>query len=277
MTNDDFIKSALEKCKDDGVTLVENEKTDYISFDKIKSRKTSKKLPDELDDWTTADFVRFARTLYNKRFNKSWVLNFTGSCNQFIQVRDAVVESLGFCDNIVIYHYLKFFFDGLIDKYMRADGEFYFEQMKRTYSLQMFLENFNYSDVVKNIDRNKIEVKDAKPSETSEKKMNDMFLLSKDRFLVEYGFVLLSNWCIIHEEKSLDDTMIIIHKASNNLIKRKLLNKALTVTESLSPYPDWFPCQDLLNVYDSLKIKFPPIIKFNNNIDKYNFFRRNCS
>jgi hypothetical protein len=229
MVGEDLIRKALSEKKPmtEGIRILET----GPDFPRKKASRKALDLSTPVENWTTPTFVKFCYHLYHTRYSKSWNLNFAAQCNEVLKLRDAIVDTIGYCDNHILKQFLEWFFYHRADGFMTKASGLYISQMRENWVLENFANNF---DLHRKSGSSVVENKKKEPVQTDE--MEDVFLLSSEEFVERYGLVLTVNWLISKKGLTLKDSLKYVYSATEQLKKRGKIHLVVEATERLSPY-----------------------------------------
>lgn len=199
----------------------------------------------ELSSWTNRDFAIFMREKYIHRYYKDWGINIVGVVPYLDRIKDAIVVVTGFCDNIVFHDYIEFYFDRWCD-YFLTTHEFSVHSMKFDAPVKDFAEKYDYkSSLMKYMQQSCLKETHKKHTLSGEN-IENAYLLGEEAFLLSCGLILSVNWLICEKQIDAEDAIryvVDILKRSQNNLKA-----IIDTTCKYSPYPKWFPFQDVKNI-----------------------------
>ena len=168
------------------------------------------------------------------------------------RVHDAVSESVGFCDNIVLRDYLDFNISECMPAAIRLSrGFFHPAQLLETNAVIKFAEIYDYNKRVDemfgggDVDSTTPVAEDQSSTMKviSHKVLQESLLLGFDNMILDYGIIGPANWMMlvknIPEEKIIDKMVDLLSRYH----KKPELGKIFDLTEEYGPYPEWFVFQ----------------------------------
>jgi len=254
-------KSKKKVLETDGLSLLEKEDPGYISYGQIKKGRTFK-VKENIEDWTSRDFVFFMRELYNEMFEDNWEFNFGGICLEINRIHDDVSLQNGFCNNIVLRDYINYYFKYYAKRLIGSNKKFYPSQLRSEKPIKYFLSNYNFKSSFDKEINNREKYK--KVESIKKHSIEESVLVGEDNFMSEYGLVLFVNWFILVKN---EDKVNVIKKAINlcrKMYKHKQFDTVLEVTKLWSPYPDWFAFSNVSKFLKYIKIDLNLEVKFIN-------------
>ncbi len=279
MTGEELIRDALSgnsksKCKD-GVKFISSDKTKYIDFKDIKSRKIRKEICEDITKWVTSDFVRYAKSSHLKTYQTQWNLNFSGCCQEILKVKDAVVDIVGFCDNVVLKDYIDFFFDVASNYYIKKSKPFYFSQMRKPWVLESFLESYDYVSRIMGTAKVKPKKKVEKDpdKEINERDIDNLYVLNWDRFVITFGVIVCINWLITKKDFSYTKAREFVLDICCDLYKKDKIKLVIESTTKYSPYPLWLKFQFARKFFNEIDNKLKIDIMFIESDGRLDFLR----
>ena len=272
-------KKKTQRKKTEGIDIFSDSgKSKQIEFKDIKSprsrsiRNRIRHLP--LSEWVSVDFVYYTASLYKERYGRDWELNVSGSCAQVVGVKDFIVDHFGFCDNVILRDYLRFFFENHSDYFMQHSKMFYFSYLKKPFIMQKFVDAYDYDESCRK------ELSDIDFTESSKKKytciakddVESSQLLSDQRLVTDYGVIISVNW-LLSKGLSLTDACSMISDACVDLYKRGLISNVAKATERFSPYPDWLAYRDATSILNNAGYSGSVIVTYKSDLDRFLFLK----
>jgi len=248
--------------KKDGVIL----EPDVIKYISYKDNRTKKyfKIKENILEWSSRDFVLYAKDLYYKKYNKDCGLQIPMACKVINELKLDIENIFVSCHNILIKNYIDFFFDNYLDNIIGGGKDFYFSQLKNYDFITSFYNN--YEDIE---EKNKIEKEST--NILDEGMMESLYFLDSESFVYKYGIILSINWLINRQNLSAQKAKSKINRICKKAYCKKVFSIIEKSTEYFSPYPDWFKVK---NVGSKVNVN----IEFNNSNEtenKYYFLRNN--
>lgn len=219
-------KAIKKELKENPLQLYGDQPAKEISFSQIKK---SRAIKEDLNTWLPLDFVHFIKDLYSKIPNTSWRLKVGSSCYSILQIKDCLVDAIGFCDNIVLRDYIVFFFDKHAEYFVKKYKNFFFKQMMYSNIVSEFVNNYKYKPD-KNISLEKsISLDD----------MENAFALGDEVLVKTYGLVLSVNWLMKKMSYSFSDATKFIYLSTKKIYDSGKFHLVKEITEKFNPYPTW--------------------------------------
>jgi len=265
MITKDIKKDKRKKKKDierkDGVIL-ETDQIKYINYKDIRSRKYFE-IKENILEWSSRDFVFYAKNLYYKKYNKDCGLQVPMACKTINELKSEIENIFISCNNILIKDYIDFFFDNYLENIINNGKDFYFSQLKDYKIITVFYNN--YGEVKK---KNKIS--DEITDTLDNKIMESLYFLDKESFVYKYGIILSINWLIFKRNLTIKEAKKSVNKICKIAYYKKLFNIIEKSTEQFSPYPDWLKVKKVGSKVN-VNIEFNSLEETEN---KYSFLRR---
>jgi hypothetical protein len=239
---------------------------DYKDIEKIKNRKIYK-IKENLEEWTSFDFVMYAHELYFDKFKKDWNLRIPAASIEITKIHDAICDIFGFCSKTMLKDCIKFFFKNHIDIFIKQRKDFYFNQLRDKNVLESFYYNYRKKDKVK---------KDIQI--LSNELIEKTYILNEENIIYEYGIVIAINWLIMYKKIDKKTSISKILNVCYKAYKNNTFGKIIDITEKYSPYPEWFIFKKIDNFIDKVNKEIKINVAFNNisNIsDKFLFIKEN--
>lgn len=231
-STEELIRKALSGR--DGVQLVGHSK--QISFDEKSKTRQPRRRSDSVENWITGDFATYIKESFSKRYNESWGLNFSSACNEFLQVRDAIADALGSCENSVAKDYIDYFFQNFADKSFVKEKGFFISQMRYEAPIRSFAANHKLEQAPKP------KVHESKPNTSvNPATLNDdierAFYNGDAAWVACVGIVVAVNWLVSRKAFSLRDAVKFVFQACHKAYANGSFNEVKKATESIGPYP----------------------------------------
>ena len=248
MTGEELIRDALSNCnglkRPHGVEIIPS-KPQFINYEEVKVKKFRRKLDEDIGKWVSSDFVSYAKQIHLKVYKTHWILNFSACCQEILLVKDALVDNIGFCDNIVLRDYIDFFFDSISDFFIKKSQSFYFSQMRKLWVLSSFLESYDYESQVMGTKKIKIkkEPKNDVKNKINERDVDNIYILNWDRFVMSFGAVVCINWLMTKKSFSYKQARKFVLDICEHLHAKNMLNDVVESTIGYSPYPNYLKFQ----------------------------------
>lgn len=212
----------------------------------ISDIKTKYKVKEDLNLWTSKDFVYYMSDKYEKKYGHCWKgISYIGVTTFIPRIRDMIRDSLGICDNIVMKDFIDYYFNNWMqDSYQK---EWFLRNMtNNTEPILKFSTSYNYKDSIsKNIKTENKEVK-TDISLLNENELEISYLLGIDNLLNKYGIIVTINFCLKKDfslEKAIEKVAYAIARAYN----RGVANSIFKTTEK---YKDYGVFKDLNKVIE---------------------------
>jgi hypothetical protein len=241
MNSEELIRDAIKSDKTEGFQVIHQPRTNLakvVEFDDLPRRKRSRKTPENIERWITADFVSYSARLFTARYKQDWGLNFSAQCQEMLVVRDWILERLGFCDNVVMRDFIKWFFDNCSDDFMKKFGQFYFAHMRRPKVMEAFINSYRYVPAKPEAPIPQKNSPSSKPKVAfNAKEMADIFILSEEQFILEYGILVSISWLIAKKKFSNVEAIKFVYTVCEGLHKKGKFGLVKEATEKYNPYP----------------------------------------
>jgi len=234
-----IITDVLKCTKDaeNGIPLINTSKSNSASEETKTTQKRNRFLPPDIEQWVARDFVAFTKHLYCRRYGKNWNLNFAGQCKEVLQVKDSILERMGFCDNKVMKDFIVYFFDHQADRFMQNNPMFYIRHMRTDQVLDGFISQYKYKDDLSNLTVETLENQNFTVRSLGYEKMRNLYLLDGDNFVCEYGIILSILWLIAEKKYTLKSAIRMIYLICLRLKSKNRLKEVILSTEKYNPYP----------------------------------------
>lgn len=251
-------------------------KVDFISIKKRKGRN----IRENLDEWTGRDFAYFMMELFRERYKEDWNVMAVGLTRRMNDVKQALYEQFGFCDNLMLRDYLEYFFENWSDYFRtKGKGELYFNAFREHEPVDDFAIKYDYAEH-RHAEQAGVPVKVAavaasKPK-VSKEAMEAARLLSVEKLVLQFGVVLALVY-LVDSGMTSREAVASIGNAMISLFKGGMWENVRNVTESFGPYPERFSVVNFEKFYDALSRKtggqFKPHVDFTKDIDEFPFLR----
>jgi len=267
-------KNNVLKTNEEGVVLTGSNLPDFIEYNKIKGGRNYER-KEHTEDWNNRDFVYYILDIYQNKFKKSLEINIPPACQEVARVHDALIDSLGFCDNYVLKDYFTFFINIRIAQLIRIKRRFYLSMFREIHSLSRFCNNYNYKNRIKETLK-----KEEKKSKiiTLKNEIEKEYLLSEENLVYNYGIIIAINWLILCKGQDKRDVIKRVHDICIKAVKKENFDIIKNATQQYSPYPLWFVFQRLDLLLTKIDKNIEINIHFLDSIEinkKFNFSKRN--
>jgi len=245
----------------DGVIL-KSDPIKCINYKDIRYRKCFE-IKENILEWSSRDFVLYAKDLYYKKYNKDCGLQIPMACKTINELKLDVENIFISCNNILIKDYIDFFFNNYLDNIINQGKDFYFSQLKNYDIITVFYNNYGEIREKNKIDKNLTNI-------LNNKIMESLYFLDKESFVYKYGIILSINWLIFKHSLTPGKAKSSVNKICKIAYYKKLFNIIEKSTEQFSPYPDWFKVKKVGSKVN-VNIEFNSLGETEN---KYSFLRR---
>jgi hypothetical protein len=264
--------------------LVGTGKASLIEFsDPLRSKRGKKRVrrPDtQIEEWTAHDFAFLALEEYKNRIGRGWDLNWVAVCIGIFEVRDGLADIYGFCDNLMLYDYMRFFFVNYFANFAGANGAFYISHMCREKVRSAFYESYNYRTStklhrakVRSVTKEEGEVK-VETAELTSEAIESSFLISDEMLVSDYGILIPVNWLVARQDMAVTSASRYVFQSCLKLYKKGRFPVVKTVTEKWNPYPEWLPYKKALSLTRKVDASLVVEVMFSNIEDsKFEFLR----
>jgi len=234
-----------------------------IDFKDIRGKPKLHEIREEIGDWTSKDFALHFMERYREKCDPNFHCNVIAIVTRVNEIHDCILQTLGFCDNVVLRDYIDFIVTKWM-KYLLAQngGTFRIAWLRRKEILSDFVESYDYKDRITNYLHGKDESLDSpeigqEVEQITGKALKEAFSLGYDNLFIEYGFIGSMNWLIIDQHIQMKTVLdkIVIFMARYN--KKPEMEKAFENTERLNPYPSRFVVKSYDIIRDRLKESSP--------------------
>ena len=219
-------KCIKKELKENPLQLYGDQPAKEINFSQIRKSRTVK---EDLNTWLPLDFVHFVKSLLSEIPNAEWRLKVGSSCYSILQIKDCLVDAIGFCDNQVLKDYITFFFDKHVERFVKKYKNFFFKQMLYSNIISEFANNYKY----------KPDKSVASGESVSIDDMDNAFALGDEVLVKTYGLVLSVNWLMKKMSYSFSDATKLIYLSSKKVYDAGKFSLIKEVTEKFNPYPTW--------------------------------------
>jgi len=243
------------KAIDPTVELISNGKSRSVDFSQVKGSLKNFEPKDNVFEWSMKDVALYIRSKYNNRYNENWNHKILGACNELKLIHDRIIDLYGFCDFLVMRDYVDYIFENRLDRMIdNADGVFYLRNFRDDRHVSAFSEIYDYQDSVLRATSVKEEQKELEEEfSTSNKDIEEVFFLSEDLFVKNYGIVVCIFWLIKSQKYTNKEATVRVLSICKRLYNKGEFKLVKDRTELLSPYHK--------------SIRFPKMKQFLNNID----------
>ena len=245
-----------------------------VNFDDGVRRVDNIKI--NLAEWTNRDFGLYVKQQYYKKFKHEWSPTATNITIYFNNIKEAVNDIVGFCDNIVMKEYIDYFFSKWAEFYRdKSKNILYLNSFKKPDAISDFYSIYNYTNSIKKYTEKKEVSTDIILTEDI---LNKSYLLGIQNFILEFGLIIPCCWLINRLNYNIKSSVNMVAKAFLVSCKKNNDKEVLKNTKKYEPYPNWFPFKKyeviLLAVEKKTKNKIELSVAFNDTQDKYDFLRR---
>lgn len=283
------ILSAISGCK---LPKKETVKSDLViigegeakkgDFSKLK-KKSSWQIKQDLFDWTNRDFALYISKCYKQKYDSYLDASLVGMTTYLPRVKQALLDSIGFCDNIVTKDYIEFFFEKWAEHF-RINSEkdrFSIQTMRFKEPIIDFAEEYDYKARVQHY-TNPSEQKTSEslqaPLKITNDKMLEAYSVGIENFVLEYGVIATVNWLIMSKGEESKEAAKKVIVAASRLNSQGAIEKVKYITKKLSPYPSWFVAKNYKVIFNALNkridAKINDEIQFNSQEANWEIFRR---
>jgi hypothetical protein len=238
MSNKDLILNAVSKSKPrqnrmrDGIEVHDDTKSRYVNFEDIGgNKKRRRKTPDRIESWVPADFVNYAKKLYYERYEMNWTLQYARACMDITEIKDNLLEAIGYCDNQLLKQYIEWFFERQADRDVEGAEGFYFGHLYNKKHIEYFASNY----LDKNISQSEPETENVEV--INPKDIELIYLLSEDQLVIQYGILIAVNWLIEYKGYSLQSAAYSVCNVCKKSRGSRYLTYIKEATEQYNPYP----------------------------------------
>ncbi len=206
-------------------------------------RKGKGNLKGDPAEWVDKNFALYISQQCLEKNSISWDLNIYFVVLHVKRIRDAVREYLGFCDNIVLQDYIKFFFSKWSHNYNNC---FYLiKAMVFNDPLREFAEDYDYKS---RLDKyfNPVVESTKKPlkKNLTDENINSSYLLGEEAFVLTCGAISSVNWLMSNYSYKEEEAIQFVAKSINEIKSEQIVKSVLDKTIEMSPYPISFDFKD---------------------------------
>jgi len=200
--------------------------------------KRKNHIKDSLIDWNNRDFAIYILAKYKEQHKCSWKPTIPNVAVQLGRVKEAIHDTLGFCDNLVFFDYINHFFRNWSDYYKRkASNTLYLNQLRGDEAVTEFASIYDYQSSLRNYEkRNKTPEKKG----CTEVDLDNAYLLGDENFVSDYGIILTCNWLILKRNYNVKKAVNYVARAFLKISKKGRADSVIKSTIKQSPYPSWF-------------------------------------
>ena len=255
----------------EGLKIFASETSHVDWRDISKSRRTCK-IKESLEEWGAFDFYYFVKNLYHEKYGEEFNLRIGGSSVEINKIRDKLSDFSGFISNLIMRDYIVYFFNNHMDFYKSKYG-FYFSQMRRDEHISYFIDHYDYQSSFNAYTKN--EKKSEGSIKISASEISKSFRVSTSTMICAYGLIISMNWLLLNKKMDKEEALKIVDGACKLLKNKGQIKVVYNSTKIYSPYPLWFPFQNI-NLIDSVKGLFlNSDIKFDKDSNElFNFLRK---
>jgi hypothetical protein len=231
----------------------------------IKKRKRREIRPN-LIEWTSYDFALYFLGKYSDHLESTPSCRLSNITTNISIVHDSIVESMGFCDNVILKDYIDFLITNWMSVLLKRNrGMFKRSLMNSMDAIKNFVEVYDYNSRVEALLKDKLEELDidnpvSDGIDTLDKItyeiLQESFLLGYDNLLLDFGLIGSINWLIIVKKIPVETIYNKIVSSLLNFYDKPELNRVFELTQKYSPYPDWFVVKSCDIIFDRLKQKY---------------------
>jgi len=217
----------------EGVEIINDAFQNYINFSEVRTKNIWKrKKHEDISNWIARDFVLWTKELYEKMTNKDWKLKMLSASKEINLIKDDLLQIFGSCDNFILRDYITFVFKNYLKDILTKDNKFFFSALKE-------FKIYNSFETYYDIENRRIRFKNKKTKKEKLrlKDINDSYLISIEKLVIDYGFVIAINFLIVRCNFSSIDAL---KKVKNIIQKYYNENKFYLIKNSTlkyEPYP----------------------------------------
>lgn len=241
VSNKNLIIDTIKDYKE-GLGFIDSTEAKFIDWDDVSVWKKPEKPQRRFLNWVSKDFVGYARMRHYKRYGKDWEVNFVGACAELVKLKDSILDKMGFCDNVVLRDYIDFFFDRYADYFISKKKIFIFPFLREDWVIDKFINSYDYNESINNTSKiykeNHNYDKKVESKSISIKDVEDSFLLSEERLIVDFGLVVAINWIAKKKNISIRDAIKSVYTNCLKICRKNKFDAVIKSTERYSPYPD---------------------------------------
>ena len=213
-------------------------KVDYST----KTRKM-RGIKESVEEWTNYDFALYIRQKFYQRYKKNCNMARIGLILWLPELKDFIVETKGFCDEILLKDYIDYFFDSWSDYFVSKDKTLYVRRFKEERVIKSFADDYDYKKAVQAHVEGKVtpKVVEQKISYPTEQRLDKLYRLSVDKMLLEYGLVITANYLIVKKHLKKEAAIAVVDKSITHIGNREEIVK---VTQRYDPYPEYLALKE---------------------------------
>lgn len=255
MSIEDIIRSATKGVKKspepvDGLIIEKDRSAKEVDWEAVRIWKKPEDIEKSLDKWKTFDFVSYCRYVYFNKYNQDWKLVRKSACVEMLRLKDKLIDGVGHCDNDVLKAYIDYYFKYVADRTLRKKKIFLISHMMEFEAINRFYRSYKGEKKSEKVEANDL---------IDPRKMENLFLLSHDRFLIQYGINLAVHYLVHYQSYSSKDALSFVYQKCRKLRADGKLSSVIKSTEDYSPYPNWLSFHDadrlLKKIDKSLSVK----------------------
>lgn len=273
MSNKDLILNAVSKSKPqpnrmrDGIEVRDNATSRYVDFEDIGgNKKRRRKIPDRIESWVPADFVKYAKKLYYERYEMNWTLKYARACMDITEIKDNLLEAIGYCDNQLLKQYIDWFFERQADRDIEGAEGFYFGHLYNKKHIEYFASDY----LDKDTSQSEPEAEDGKI--VNPKDIELIYLLSEDRLVIQYGILIAVNWLIEYKGYSPQSAVNLVCNVCKKSKGSSYLTYIKEATEQYNPYPNTLKFKQADQLIKKVDNNMSVNVKFGENMNLAELF-----
>lgn len=255
-----------------GIKLETQKKAEVID----KPGKKIRKIRENIDEWTSDDYVRYIAQLFWIRYKKPFGLNFAPCKHEFKDVQAKISSKLGFlAPNFIAKDYVDFFFTHFADDCVRRTKRVYMKEMAYLKYINAFLKNYD----VKEAHAKYVKQQSAPTNsvfDLSPESLELSFSSGSKSLVINFGVIIAINWLYMVKKKSQQECVEIVTSVLKEISGSKNISVIRGATEKWSPYPTWFPFKkhDRLALMVSPRLVAKEVVFLDTQevLMRYNFF-----
>jgi len=266
VNSDKNVTSSLKKeCEGKGVDLFGEDRMNEIGFDQIKKVRRFKEKK-EIDLWGNQEFVRYVKRLHFERFSRRLQIKMPPACVYIQRIQDAILDILGFCDNVVLRDYCDYFFRKDAARLAAKYNGFHFAQMLYSNIIVEFACKYRYrSNRPIPADKQCIAAED----------IENAYILGPDILVRDFGIIIAMNWLILREGFGSDAAACYLLESLRKMCQNKQFNFVKLATERWNPYPIWLPFTAVKELLRKIDTSLDIAVMVSSDLDhKFAFLRR---
>jgi len=242
-----------KKYKPESVKIVGEGLARVLSFDGKTKRQHS--IKEDIMKWNNADLAFYVSGLYFGRYGEKWIATNINITMYMANIKESLQKMMGFSDNIILKDYFYFFFEGSSwsdDYRKKGKGNLFLKSLKEAAPIEAFANRYDYKS---SLNKYLEQMKQKEIKTINESDMKKSYLLGLEKFVIEYGIVLVANWMIKKENMQIKEAIIDIAKSVYNVCMREGFEEIKNNTEYFSPYPKWLILKEISLILDAVNKK----------------------